>query len=213
MQLQAVSSLLPPGQLFTPRKPQVPSVPVDNIPVDNTPAEKSVESPTDSFIGSDRFSLYSKYAGQAAGGALAANRLGTQTGEIFKEISKAFREGGKGMPQAAPGIQGALLNGVKGAGLGALVSAGVSLISNGLKVTQGHINVDQMREEVTDDAINGAFSGFGGVTFGGLGHVMMNSMGMVGLPLAIGTAAAGAVGGILFSQLSRPMEEEANATD
>ncbi len=221
MQLQAVSSLLPPGQLF-PRQPQrLPSQVTLPVPVNppvtttppaedapDTPASEPVEAPPgDSILGDDRFLRISKYAAQGAGGAFAAYRLGKSTGELYREISKAFQKGGRGLPQAKPGIEGALMNGVKGAGMGALVSAGISLVSNGWQVTQGEITTEDLTDRVVDDTLNGAFAGFGGVTLGGLGNLVMGSMGMTGLPLTIGTAAVGAVGGILLSQFSQPFEE------
>lgn len=212
MQLNAVSSLLPPAQLFPVRRPQlvVSSPAVTQDPVAETPeSEAGSESDLtpEAVFGGDRFSTFSQYTGQAASGAFAAFRLGERTSNFYREISKAFGQGGRGWTQARPGIEGAVMSGVRGAGVGALVAAGVSVISYGFQTAKGDMSIDQMTDHVLSDSLNGAFSGFGGATLGGAGHLIMSSMGMAGLPLKIGTAIAGAVGGVLLSQMSQPMED------
>jgi hypothetical protein len=220
MQLNTVSSLLPPGQLFPvastqpslPRPAERPAAPVANTPVAPSPPvavdeNKAPESPQASIFGSDTFSMFRQYAGQSASGAAAAFQLGERTSGFFREISKAFEGSGNGWTQARPGIEGAVMSGVHGAGIGALVSAGVALVSHGYQTMQGEISVEELSDHVLTDALSGAFAGFGGATLGGAGHLIMSSMGMAGLPLKIGTAIAGAVGGVLLAQMSQPMED------
>lgn len=221
MQLNAVSSLLPPAQLFPAArpKPQVPSPiasvpPVSTVPpVAEAPEPQDTESPVTAdddagIFGGDRFSLFSEYAGQAASGAYSAFRHGENTSNFYREISKAFQRGGNGWADARPGIEGAIMSGVRGAGVGALVSAGVAVASHGFQAARGEMSVEDFTDRVLNDALNGAFSGFGGATLGGAGHLIMSSMGMAGLPLKIGTAIAGAVGGVVLAQMSQPMTDE-----
>lgn len=220
MQLNTVSSLLPPGQLFPVASAQrPPSRPVELAPspapmadLPALPAEtpepaEETESASSSIFGSDTFSAFRQYAGQSASGAAAAFQLGERTSNFYREISKAFEGSGNGWAQARPGIEGAVISGVQGAGIGALVSAGVALVSNGYQTMQGKMTVDELSDHVLTDSLNGAFAGFGGATLGGAGHLIMSSMGMAGLSLKIGTAIAGAVGGVLLAQMSQPMED------
>lgn len=210
MQLNTVSSLLPPGHLFPVDTVQAPASVVTLSPSTDTskkPDPKPSKSP--GVFGSDTFSTFRKYAGQSASGAFAAFQLGERTSGFYRQISKAFESGSTagGWSRARPGIEGALMSGVQGAGIGALVSAGVAVASYGYQAIQGEISVDELTEHVLNDSLSGAFAGFGGATLGGAGHLIMSSMGMMGLPLKIGTAVAGAVGGVLLAQMSQPMED------
>lgn len=212
MQLNTVSSLLPPGQLFPVASAQRPVSSPTAIPTEGSPerpasADEKTEPQKSSIFGSDTFSTFRQYAGQSASGAAAAFQLGERTSGFFREISKAFEGSGKGWAQARPGIEGAVISGVQGAGIGALISAGVALASHGYQAIQGDISVEQLSDHVLTDALSGAFAGFGGATLGGAGHLLMSSMGMAGLSLKIGTAVAGAVGGVLLAQMSEPMED------
>lgn len=211
MQLNTVSSLLPPGQLFPVASVQRPVSPVTTPPAIDTPkTPESTEPISPSIFGSDTFSTFSQYAGQSASGAFAAFQLGERTSHFYREISKAFEGGaaaGNGWTQARPGIEGAVMSGVHGAGIGALVSAGVAVASYGYQAMQGDISVEELTDHVLTDSLSGAFAGFGGATLGGAGHLIMSSMGMAGLPLKIGTAIAGAIGGVLLAQMSQPMED------
>lgn len=214
MQLNTVSSLLPPKQLFRGAPVQGPLSPVTS-PAVNTPEAPTVsKEPTEpkspGIFGSDTFSNFSQYAGQSASGALAAFQLGERTSGFYRQISKAFESGsavGNGWTLARPGIEGAIMSGVQGAGIGALVSAGVAVASYGYQAVKGEISVEELTEHVLNGSLSGAFAGFGGATLGGAGHLIMSSMGMAGLPLKIGTAIAGAVGGVLLAQMSQPMED------
>lgn len=160
-------------------------------------------------LGEDRYVSYGRLAGLAAGGGFAAYKLGNQTATHFQELAAALKTsaGAGGSFQAAlPALQKIGLASMKGAGLSAMVTAGVSAISNGVGVARGKFDGQTAVQNVISDSIGGAIGGFGAVTAAGAGTMLLQSFGMVGLPLTIGTVAFGALGGVSTGMLAQKLQ-------
>ena len=161
----------------------------------------------------DTLTTLGRMAGHAAGGGFAAYKLGGDTAAHIRKVAESI----KGTPDAPgsikaamPSIQKAMFNGLKGAGLSAMVSAGVSAVTNGVSVVSGKTDSQTAFNNVVGDTISGAVGGFTGVTAAGAGNLLLSSMGMGGLPLTIGTVAFGAAGGVLGGKLVSSLQD-ANA--
>lgn len=115
-----------------------------------------------------------------------------KTGAAAKGLNPQAGKGGS----IIGGVGSVLATGLKGAGLGALVGAGISAVSNGIGVATGQISSGRAMDNVIGDTIGGAVGGLGAVTAAGLGSMLLSKMGVGGLPLTIATVALGAVGGM-----------------
>lgn len=158
------------------------------------------------------FSSITSLVSGAAGGGFAAYKLGGKMGESIKGLfgktpaatppaDEAFKTGfGKNL---AGGMKGIALNGLKGAGLSALFAAGVSAVGNGVGVATGQVNGSDAVGNVVKDTIGGAVGGLAGVTLGGFAS-MIPVGGVFGTVLTVG---AGAIGGVLGSQLAQSFTE------
>lgn len=188
------------------------------IPLPDVPAQSSTESTdaeTQQAYTPDTLTTLGRMAGHAAGGGFAAYKLGGQTATHIREATEAYKgtpEAPGGIKAALPGIQKVMFNGLKGAGLSALVSAGVSAVTNGVGVVSGKTDSQTAFNNVVGDTISGAVGGFTGVTAAGAGNLLLSSMGMAGIPLTIGTVAFGAVGGILGGKLVSGMQQAGATT-
>ena len=76
------------------------------------------------------------------------------------------------------------------------MSAGVSVIANGVSLAKGTIDKNTAARNVVGDTITGAVGGLGAVTLGGLGGLALVKLGATGLPITIATVAIGAVTGV-----------------
>lgn len=194
--LNAVSSLL--------QTPQLPaSQPVKPAA---KPAAKPAEPAAQSVLGSDTFRTYTRLVGQAAGGGFAAYKLSGKVAANFKEIADALNQPGGNFTTATPALQQIVGSSMSGAGLSALVAGGVSAVSNGFAVARGQSDGNTAVANVLSDTISGAIGGFGAVSMGGMGQLLLGSFGVVGLPLTIGTVAFGAAGGVLAGQLGQKLQ-------
>lgn len=182
---------------------QIPQTVVQPLPSSSGAAKpQSSLEPKKAPLGEDTLLIYGQYAGLAAGGGFAAYRLGGKVAEQMKEVAKAFKTPpNKDLPSALPGVKNLFGSGMQGAGLSALVAAGVSAISNGVSVMQGKTDSATATQNVIGDALSGAIGGFTAVTAAGAGTLLLGSMGVAGLPLTIATIAFGAAGGVLGGRL------------
>ncbi len=102
---------------------------------------------------------------------------------------KASRAGGTA--SGLKGLGGALM---KGTGLGAIVSGGFSLITNGIQVFQGKKTWSEVSGTVAADTANGAVSGLTGTLAAGGATLLAGAFGATGLISTL-IVGAGAMGG------------------
>lgn len=170
------------------------------------PAKPEAKPAKPSALGEeDRFVAYSRMAGQAAGGGFAAYKLGDQAATHLQELATVFKPGGS-FQAALPTLQKLGGTTLKGAGLSALVAAGVSAVSNGVSVVRGKLDGQAAVQNVVTDSIGGAVGGLGAVSAAGAGSLMLRSFGIAGLPLTIGTIAFGALGGVAAGKVAQKLQ-------
>ncbi|GIW21628.1 MAG: hypothetical protein KatS3mg068_0635 [Candidatus Sericytochromatia bacterium] len=109
----------------------------------------------------------------------------------FKDVLNSAKNNGKV-------LGGATLNAV---GIGALVSGGVSAVSNTISVLNGRESVGDAVSNVTKDSLKGAISGVGGVLGGGLTAMALTMFKIGGTPLTIAAVIGGAVGSAVANEL------------
>ena len=199
--LNAVSSLIQTNPLPATASPAT------------APAAKPVAAPEKSALGEDTYQGYVRLGGLAAGGGFAAYKLGNQVASHYKELAAALKPDANNLPAATPALQKVIGTSMKGAGLSALVAAGISAVSNGVLVAQGKSDAQTAVKNVVSDSITGAIGGFGAVSAAGAGSLILGSMGLVGLPLTIGTVIFGAAGGVLSGRLGMKLQESQRAVD
>lgn len=109
----------------------------------------------------------------------------------FKDVLGSAKTNGKL-------IGGATLNAV---GVGALISGGVSAVTNTVSVFQGRQSVGGAVGDVTKDSLRGAISGAGGVLGGGISALALTLFKVGGTPLTIAAVVGGAVGSALADKM------------
>lgn len=200
--LNAVSSLLQTSQI--PVSPA--SAPAAK------PAAPAAKKDKD-VLGSDTFRNYSRMAGMAAGGGFAAYKLSGKVADNYKELTLALKPDANNLAAATPALQKIIGSSMHGAGLSAMVAAGVSALTNGISVVRGQSDAKTAVNQVFSDTITGAVGGFGAVSIGGAGHMLLGSFGIAGLPLTIGTVAIGAAGGVLAGRLGQKLQDAQKAAE
>jgi hypothetical protein len=208
MQLTAVSSLLntSSAQLETPTlEPQI------------APHDTPQKAENKDFIQPDVLVLTGRLVGHVGGSGFAAYKAAPQMAARLKEMGQLFKTEQPANPQHLLSSMGQIaLTGLQGAGLSALVSAGSSIIANGLGVVKDKIDSPVAVQNVISDTLTGAIGGLGAVTLGGTGHLALSAMGLAGLPLTIATVTLGAAGGTLAGHLAhktRQAQPETQTTD
>lgn len=163
------------------------------------------------FKGGD-FSAISSMAAHAAAGGFTGMKLGGQMSESIKSLfgktpkPPADNPAASGIKNIGSGFKGIAMTGLKGAGFGALVSAGVSAVANGAGMAMGQVDGSQAAKNVLTDSISGALGGFTAVTASGL-------VGLLPVPGVVGTVlkvGVGAIGGVLGGQMAKSLTEGFN---
>ena len=172
-----------------------------------TEATKETPAAKESTFGADRLISYGRTASLIGGSGVAAFQLGEKTGFLLQEAAKALQASNGNVQAAMPSIKNALGAGLQGAGISALVSAGISTAVNMVAATRGDIDKSTAFSNVFSDSISGAMAGFGAVAASGAGNILMRSMGMVGLPLTVITTVFGVAGGVATGKLSQAMNK------
>lgn len=207
--LTTVSSLLHSpqslAQIAAPLQQVIASPKAESLQSEQS--QQTDSSSTSSTWGGDKFLKYGRTAGLVAGSGFAAYRLGEQTGNLLKEAAKAINESNGNFQAALPSIKSALGAGLHGAGLSAMVSAGISTVVNGVAASRGDIDKNTAFSNIFADSISGALAGFGSVSAAGTGSLIMRSLGMAGLPLTIATTVIGVAGGVAMGKLSQAMSQ------
>jgi len=109
----------------------------------------------------------------------------------FKDVLNSAKNNGRV-------VGGATLNAV---GIGALVSGGVSAVSNTIAVFNGRQSIGGAAADVTKDSLKGAISGAGGVLGGGLTAMALTMFKVGGTPLTIAAVIGGAVGAAVANEV------------
>lgn len=167
-----------------------PLAPVDLSKPEQTPGTE--EQPKE-VLGQDTLQLAGRIIGHGAGGGFASYKMGSKMAEQYKLVAEAIKT--NGLKGAVPQMKSLGITSAKGAGMAALVSGGVSALTNGIQVARGQMEGKEAINHVITDSISGAVGGLGAVSLAGAGHLALGRLGVVGLPLTIATTAIGAVGG------------------
>lgn len=158
-------------------------------------------------IPADSYKRISSMVANGAGGAWASYKFA----EPFAEAVHNYMElgelgGGPGVAFASFKEMAGIT--LKGTGVSALVSAGISAVANGVGVYTGKVTQQEAVKNVVGDTISGAVGGLSAVTLGGLGGLAMVKMGFQGLPITIATVAIGAASGVGASFLKDKIQEK-----
>lgn len=111
----------------------------------------------------------------------------------FKDVIGSFKSNGQlvGMDAA------------NAAGVGALLSGGVSVIGNTVSLLKGRESLRSAGSDVVTDTIKGAMSGVGGLAVGGVSALALGAMKVTGTPVVIASVIGGAIGASLINRLFR----------
>lgn len=143
----------------------------------------------------DSYSKVSSMVANGAGGAWASYKFSEDMAEsMFNYSQLGDLSGAPGMAMASFKEMGGIA--MKGAGVSALVTAGISAVSNGISLAKGTVDTHTAARNVVGDTITGAVGGLAAVTLGGLGGLALVKMGMTGLPVTIASVAIGAATGV-----------------
>lgn len=148
----------------------------------------------------DSVSILARSASQTAilaSGGLAGYKYHGTMGEVGKNFASSIKSGSANqiMDSVTSGTKTIAITTASAAGIGALISGGTSLITNGFSLAQGRTTAGAATANVAADTIKGAASGIGGAIGGGLSHLALGAIGFTGTPLIV----AGVIGGIIGS--------------
>ncbi|MFN8674052.1 MAG: hypothetical protein U0457_18475 [Candidatus Sericytochromatia bacterium] len=87
------------------------------------------------------------------------------------------------------------------AGVGAMLSGGLSAVSNTLGVVNGSKTLGQAGANVFTDTVKGAVSGIGGLAVGGTSAFLLGAFGLAGTPVIVASVVGGAVGASLANKM------------
>lgn len=157
-------------------------------------------NPYNHAFGSDSFSSVTSLLAGAGAGGVASYKLSSQMADNYKSLF------GNGFSGFMGGMKQVAITSAKGAGIGALVGAGISVIGNGVQAATGRIEVSEAAHNVVTDTIASAVGGFGAVTLSGLGYLALGKMGLAGTGLTIATVALGAIGGAAAAEVRNKLD-------
>ncbi len=185
-------TLIPPSQLYP------PAYPVAYPPSGHT-------SPSHPPYGNDDLSVVGKTISEASQfgvGALTGYKYHGTIADASKSIAGSFKTGSFKEIVGSLKTNGKIMGtaGVNAAGIGALVSGGISLVSNTVSLAQGNDNLGGAVSNIITDSIKGALSGVGGVAVGGISSLTLSAFKVTGTPLVIAGVVGGAVGAALVNQ-------------
>lgn len=109
----------------------------------------------------------------------------------FKEVIGSFKDNGHVL-----GVDAA-----NAAGVGALLTGGVSVVSNTVSVLSGRESVRSAGADVVTDTIKGGLSGVGGLAIGGASALALTAMKVTGTPVVVASVIGGAIGASLINRL------------
>ena len=199
MQLTAVSSLLKTVPT------QSGAINPEPIVAPTTPSDTHNQG----FIKADVLVLTGRLVGHAGGGGFSAFKAAPEMAVRMKEVAQLFKTDQPVNTQnLITGMGQIAMTGLQGAGLSALVSAGSSILANGLGVVKDKIDSPEAVKNVISDTLTGAVGGLSAVTLGGAGHLALSAMGLGGIPLTVATVTLGAAGGTLAGHLAHKARKQ-----
>lgn len=156
--------------------------------------------------GSDSVSILARSASQTAilaSGGIAGYKYHESIGDIGRNFGSAIKSGSANqiMDSVTNGTKTMAVTAANAAGIGALVSGGTSLISNGISLIQGRNTAGNFTANVAADTIKGAVSGIGGAIGGGVSNLAMRAIGFTGTPLVVVGVLGGMVGSALIGNM------------
>lgn len=90
---------------------------------------------------------------------------------------------------------------LKTMGLSALISGGISTVSNLINIVAGRVKTPEAVGNIVADTLTSTVTGLGALVTGGVGSLALSCFGIAGLPLTIGSIALGAIGAVLTDKL------------
>lgn len=87
------------------------------------------------------------------------------------------------------------------AGVGLILSGGLSAVSNTLGVLSGTRSVGQAGANIFTDSVKGAVSGIGGMAVGGSSALLLTTLGLTGTPVVVVSIVGGAIGASLANRM------------
>lgn len=176
-------ALLPLPHLIQISQPQQPSYPMPG-------AQPQLPAPGDNF---EPEQIRIGPVGDLLIGGFVGNKFEGQ----FAEAIKNLKTNGITMP----GLKGLGQASLKAGGLSAALSGAVSTFQNIGAVASGKISARNAVSNVATDSVGGLMAGTTAGIGAGAASLALSSLGVAGLPLTIGAAAAGALGGLGGAQL------------
>lgn len=178
----------------------------NNTPkVNNYQQVSSSVQPT-SVYGSDSVSILAKSASQMsilASGGIAGYKYSGSINEVAGGIGSAIKAGSAKeiMNSVTDGGKTLAMTSANAAGMGALISGGTSLVTNGFSLISGRTTAGNATANIASDTIKGALAGVGGAVGGGVTSMAMKLIGFSGTPLVVVGVIGGVVGGALAGNL------------
>jgi len=163
-----------------------------------TPSTVSSEPRTDTF------SQIGGMVGAAAAGGAASFKFSATFSNSLKSTMTAVKttEGGFGdkFKASMPGVKSIGMTTLKAGGLGALVSGGISAVSNMIDVMQGKKTGAEAIGTAAADTVSGGIGAMAGVASGGLVTMLLGSA-LGATPLMIVGVGIGALASVAVSKL------------
>jgi hypothetical protein len=152
----------------------------------------------------DTFSQIGSIVGAAGAGGVASWKFSATFSNSLKttihDVKAAEPGFGNKVKASLPGVRSLGLTTLKAGGIGALVSGGVSAVSNFIDVAQGKKTGAEAVGTAAADTISGGIGAMAGVATGGLATFALSSA-LGATPLLIVGIGIGAIGSVLASKL------------
>ena len=170
----------------------VNSTPYNPYMTSTSTAQPPMPTSSPQAFSADRFQIFS------------TNSSGRVSGD--SDLTKSIVGGIAGYkyhPNFLGGESGAIQSALGASiGIGSLISGSLSILKNVNALTHGQQSAGQSIGNIITDTVQGAVSGIGGVTVGGLSAMALKGMGLVSkTPLAIVGVIGGAVGAVMLNKI------------
>lgn len=170
-------------------------------PIGNTNPTVGTNPPV---VRNDTFSQIGGMVGSAVGGGVASWKFSATFSNSLKttiaNVKTAEPGFGNKFKASMPGVKEIGLTTLKGGGLGALVSGGISAVSNIIDVMQGTKTGAEAIGTAAADTVSGGIGAMAGVATGGMATFLLGSA-LGATPLLIVGVGLGALGSVLASKL------------
>lgn len=156
---------------------------------------------------SSKLAQISSVASKAISGAAVGYLYGADIATTAKGTFDAIQAGGgignfsNTVKEVWNGIKLSGTTVLKATGVSALISGGVSAVSNAIALLTGKVTKGEAAGNIASDLVGGLFTGVGAIGIGGLSLLAFSSFGIAGLPLTILAVGASAIGAVLFDKI------------